>query len=106
MTRVSLVCVGLSVTENDMNGETVDYGLTEAMAGYLFDGSFKKQITLQQFVRQYKEGETIITLDLAPVQSTAEFQPQPLTDPRQVPETFKRWLWLLSSTQYSCVTVL
>ena len=51
-----------------MDGETVDCGLTEAMIGYLFDGSFKKQIKFQQYVRQYKEGETIITLQPVPVE--------------------------------------
>lgn len=57
-------------------------GLTEAMVGSLLDGSFKKQIKL--FVRQYKEGETIVTLEPVPVelyQSTELFQLQPSTDP-------------------------
>lgn len=80
--------------------------LINRMVGYLFDGSFKKQIKFQQFVRQYKEGETIITLEPVPAQSTAELQPQPSTDPRQVHETFERQLWLISSTQYRCATVL
>ncbi|XP_049430059.1 uncharacterized protein LOC125887354 [Epinephelus fuscoguttatus] len=71
--------------ENDVDGETVDCGLTEAMVGYLFDGSFKKQIKFQQFVHQYKEGETIITLEPVPVQSTAELQPQPSADPNGGP---------------------
>ncbi|XP_078025294.1 sterile alpha motif domain-containing protein 3-like [Epinephelus lanceolatus] len=55
------------------------------MVGYLFDGSFKKQIKFQQFVHQYKEDETIITLEPVPVQSTAELQPQPSTDPNGEP---------------------
>lgn len=66
----------------------MDCGLTEAMVGYLFDGSFKKQIKFQQFVRQYKEGEAIITLEPVPVevyQSTAEPQPQTSTDPSGEP---------------------
>ena len=46
-------------SENDVDGETVDCGLTEAMIGYLFDGSFKKQVNFQQFVRQL-ESETIV----------------------------------------------
>ncbi|XP_056608379.1 sterile alpha motif domain-containing protein 3-like isoform X1 [Triplophysa dalaica] len=69
--------------ENDIDGETVDCGLTEAMVGYLFDGSFKKQIKFQQFVRQYKEAETIVILEPVPVgvaNSTAELQPTPSND--------------------------
>ncbi|XP_060716644.1 uncharacterized protein LOC132839597 [Tachysurus vachellii] len=70
--------------ENDVDRETVDCGLTEAMVGYLFDGSFKKQLKFQQFVRHYKENETIVVLEPVPVkvaQSTAELQPHPSTDP-------------------------
>ncbi|KAF7688560.1 hypothetical protein HF521_013367 [Silurus meridionalis] len=70
--------------EKDVDGETVDCGLTEAMVGYLFDGSFKKQLKFQQFVRHYKENETIVVLEPVPVevaQSTAELQPHPSTDP-------------------------
>ncbi|XP_060717823.1 uncharacterized protein LOC132840294 isoform X2 [Tachysurus vachellii] len=70
--------------ENDVDGETVDCGLTEAMVGYLFDGSFKKQLKFQQFVRHYKENETIVVLEPVPVkvaQSTADLQPHPSTDP-------------------------
>ncbi|GAA6072917.1 uncharacterized protein LOC121180247 isoform X1 [Tachysurus ichikawai] len=70
--------------ENDIEGETVDCGLTEAMVGYLFDGSFKKQLKFQQFVCHYKENETIVVLEPVPVkvaQSTAELQPHPSTDP-------------------------
>ncbi|GAA6089218.1 uncharacterized protein LOC124379156 [Tachysurus ichikawai] len=54
------------------------------MVGYLFDGSFKKQLKFQQFVRHYKENETIVVLEPVPVkvaQSTAELQPHPSTDP-------------------------
>lgn len=68
-----------------MDGETVDCGLTEAMVGYLFDGSFKKQLKFQQFVRQYKESETTVVLEPVPVeiaQSTEEPQPHPFTNPR------------------------
>ena len=74
-------------SENDVDGETVDCGLTESMVGYLFDGSFKKQIKFQQFVWQYKEGETIITLQQVPLEvneSTTQLQPQPFTSPRYV----------------------
>ncbi|XP_040893379.1 uncharacterized protein LOC121181521 isoform X3 [Toxotes jaculatrix] len=71
--------------DNDVDGETVDCGLTEAMVGYLFDGSFKKQLKFQQFVRQYKEGEVVVTLEPVPVevycQSTAQPQPLPSIDP-------------------------
>ncbi|XP_040913813.1 uncharacterized protein LOC121194815 isoform X1 [Toxotes jaculatrix] len=71
--------------DNDVDGETVDCGLTEAMVGYLFDGSFKKQLKFQQFVRQYKEGEVVVTLEPVPVevycQSTAQPQPLPSVDP-------------------------
>lgn len=44
------------ISENDVDG---NFELTEAMVGYLFDGSFKKQIKFQQFVCQNKECETI-----------------------------------------------
>ncbi|XP_030292943.1 sterile alpha motif domain-containing protein 3 isoform X2 [Sparus aurata] len=75
--------------ENDVDGETVDCGLTESMVGYLFDGSFKKQIKFQQFVRQYKEAETIITLQQVPLEvneeSTTQLQPQPFTSPNHEP---------------------
>lgn len=70
-------------SENDVDGETVDCGLTEAMVGYLFDGSFKKQLIFQQFVRQYKENGTIVGLEPVPLEvATAELQPHPSTDPR------------------------
>ncbi|XP_036960726.1 uncharacterized protein LOC119023134 isoform X8 [Acanthopagrus latus] len=77
-----------SNSENDVDGETVDCGLTESMVGYLFDGSFKKQIKFQQFVWQYKEGETIITLQQVPLEvneSTTQLQPQPFTSPSHEP---------------------
>ncbi|XP_036960722.1 uncharacterized protein LOC119023134 isoform X4 [Acanthopagrus latus] len=77
-----------SRSENDVDGETVDCGLTESMVGYLFDGSFKKQIKFQQFVWQYKEGETIITLQQVPLEvneSTTQLQPQPFTSPSHEP---------------------
>ncbi|XP_057215776.1 sterile alpha motif domain-containing protein 3-like [Triplophysa rosa] len=45
------------------------------MVGYLFDGSFKRQIQFQQFVRQYEEAQTIVILEPVPVESTAELQP-------------------------------
>ncbi|KAI7814748.1 hypothetical protein IRJ41_024005 [Triplophysa rosa] len=61
--------------ENDVDGEMVDYGLTEAMVGYLFDGSFKTQLQFQQFVRQYEEAQTIVILEPVPVESMAELQP-------------------------------
>lgn len=54
------------------------------MVGDLLDGSFKKQIKFAKFVRQYKEGETVVTLESIPAeiyQFTEPFQPQPFTDP-------------------------
>lgn len=83
------MCICLCcISENDVDGETVDCGLTESMVGYLFDGSFKKQIKFQQFVRQYKEAETIIILQQVPLEvneeSTTQLQPQPFTSPKYV----------------------
>ncbi|XP_058627072.1 uncharacterized protein LOC131537553 isoform X2 [Onychostoma macrolepis] len=51
--------------DNDVDGETVDCGLTETMVAYLFQGSFKKQAKFNQFVCKLKE--TVVTLTLEPV---------------------------------------
>ncbi|KAL0161416.1 hypothetical protein M9458_045141, partial [Cirrhinus mrigala] len=50
---------------NDVDGETVDCGLTETMVSYLFQGSFKKQVKFNQFVCKLKE--PVVTLTLEPV---------------------------------------
>ncbi len=55
----------LSLSDNDVDGETVDCGLTETMVAYLFKGSFKKQAKFNQFVCKLKE--TVVTLTLEPV---------------------------------------
>lgn len=44
----------------------MDYGLTERMVSYLFEGSFKKQAKFNRFVQQWKE---TVTLTLEPVNS-------------------------------------
>ncbi|KAJ8346572.1 hypothetical protein SKAU_G00279730 [Synaphobranchus kaupii] len=49
------------------------------MVGLLFDGSFKKQLKFNQFVHQYKAGETIVTLQ--PIDP----QPQPSDEPSGEP---------------------
>lgn len=54
------------MSENEGDGGTVDRGLAESMVGYLFDGSFKKQIKCNQFVRPYKEGEVVVSVILEP----------------------------------------
>ncbi|KAG9281440.1 sterile alpha motif domain-containing protein 3-like [Astyanax mexicanus] len=64
-----LVDAGVEITaeeaqrfrENDVDGETVDCGLTEAMIAYLFDKSFKKLLKFRDFVSQHKE--VILSLD-------------------------------------------
>ncbi|CAL9689754.1 unnamed protein product [Knipowitschia caucasica] len=65
--------------ENDVDGETIDCGLTEAMVASLFHGSFKKQVKFHQFVRQYKEAETWITLEPVPAPTTLPCPPSPDT---------------------------
>ncbi|XP_023652385.1 sterile alpha motif domain-containing protein 3-like [Paramormyrops kingsleyae] len=58
-----LANAGLDITEderrkfieNEVDGETVDHGLTEAMIAYLFEKSFKKQLKFRDFVQQNKE---------------------------------------------------
>lgn len=59
------------ISDNDVDGETVDSGLTENMIAYLFDKSFKKQLKFRDFTHRYKE----ITLTLEsvnPEQQTCE----------------------------------
>ncbi|CAL9685462.1 unnamed protein product [Knipowitschia caucasica] len=58
--------------ENEVDGETVDCGLTEHMIAYLFQGSFKKQLKFNQFINSLKE--TVFTLSLEPV--TPEVEPE------------------------------
>ncbi|XP_055073995.2 sterile alpha motif domain-containing protein 3-like [Misgurnus anguillicaudatus] len=50
--------------ENEVDGETIDCGLTENMVSYLFEGSFKKQAKFNKFVREMKE---VVTITLEPV---------------------------------------
>ncbi|XP_076745707.1 sterile alpha motif domain-containing protein 3-like isoform X2 [Maylandia zebra] len=57
--------------DNDVDGETVDCGLTETMVAYLFDKSFKKQLKFRNFTNRYKE--VIITLQpVDPFEGTVE----------------------------------
>lgn len=52
---------GIEVTEeerskfkdNEVDGEAVDYGLTERIISCLFEGSFKKQAKFNRFVQQF-----------------------------------------------------
>ncbi|CAL8338051.1 unnamed protein product [Boreogadus saida] len=69
----------LPITENDVDGETVNLGLTEAMVLFLLEGSFKKQIQFRQFVQQYKEGLEPVPV---PIYYHLELQPLPQPDPR------------------------
>ncbi|XP_046692711.1 uncharacterized protein LOC124377327 [Silurus meridionalis] len=59
------------VIDNDVDGETVDIGLTESMVSFLFEGSFKKQAKFHRFVQQMKE---MVTLTLEPVPAECLFQ--------------------------------
>lgn len=53
-------------SDNDVDGDTVDFGLTETMVGQLFQGSFKKQLKFMQFVSERKNPEPVITLETVP----------------------------------------
>ncbi|KAJ4942412.1 hypothetical protein JOQ06_012278 [Pogonophryne albipinna] len=63
---------GIKVTEeeaqrfrdNEVDGETVECGLTDTMVSYLFPGSFKKQVKFNKFVQELKD---VVTLTLIPV---------------------------------------
>ncbi|KAL4007070.1 adhesion G-protein coupled receptor G5 [Sarotherodon galilaeus] len=71
---------GLDVTEaeaqrfrdNEVDGDTVDCGLTETMVAYLFQGSFKKQVKFNQFVSRMKESSVTLTLQTV---SPEDWQP-------------------------------
>ena len=54
--------------DNDVDGVTLDCGLTEAMIAYLFDQSFKKQLKFRDFLCQNKE----VTLNLEEVTPEVE----------------------------------
>lgn len=59
------------ISDNDVDGETVDCGLTESMIANLFDKSFKKQLKFRDFTHRYKE--VILTLEAVnPKQQTCE----------------------------------
>ena len=58
------------ISENDVDGKTVNFGLTEAMVGYLLEGSLKKKY--RQFVQQYKEGLEPVPV---PIYYNLELQP-------------------------------
>lgn len=49
------ICLALVFLENEVDGETVDRGLTESMIAYLFEKSFKKQLKFRDFVQQNKQ---------------------------------------------------
>lgn len=55
-----------------MDGETVEYGLTDNMISYLFAGSFKKQAKFNKIVRELKD---VVTLTLEPVPEELYLQP-------------------------------
>ncbi|XP_039899107.1 sterile alpha motif domain-containing protein 3-like isoform X2 [Simochromis diagramma] len=71
---------GLDVTEaeaqrfrdNEVDGDTVDCGLTETMVAYLFQASFKKQVKFNQFVSRMKESSVTLTLQTV---SPEDWQP-------------------------------
>lgn len=46
---------------DNVDGETVDCGLTETMVAYLFQGSFKQQAKFNQFVHKLKEPVVTLT---------------------------------------------
>ncbi|KAF1387365.1 hypothetical protein PFLUV_G00104680 [Perca fluviatilis] len=57
--------------DNDVDGETVQCGLTEHMVAFLFSGSFKKQLKFNTFVQELKD----VTLTLVPVPDVNTEQP-------------------------------
>nr|XP_040047866.1 uncharacterized protein LOC120828380 isoform X2 [Gasterosteus aculeatus aculeatus] len=62
--------------DNDVDGETVDCGLTENMIAYLFDKSFKKQLKFRDFTHRNKE--VTVTLEVVnPEQQTCEASVSP-----------------------------
>ncbi|XP_028258484.1 uncharacterized protein LOC114433899 [Parambassis ranga] len=77
---------GINVTEeeaqrfrdNEVDGETIECGLTDNMIAFLFSGSFKKQAKFNKFVKELKDD--VVTLTLQPVPE--EFYVQPLAEER------------------------
>ncbi|XP_040038966.2 sterile alpha motif domain-containing protein 3 isoform X2 [Gasterosteus aculeatus] len=64
------------ISDNDVDGETVDCRLTENMIAYLFDKSFKKQLKFRDFTHRYKE--VTVTLEVVnPEQQTCEASVSP-----------------------------
>ncbi|XP_051253923.1 sterile alpha motif domain-containing protein 3-like isoform X2 [Dicentrarchus labrax] len=71
---------GLNVTEeeaqrfrdNEVDGETLEYGLTDNMVSYLFPGSFKKQVKFNKFIQELKD---VVTLTLEQVPEECIEQP-------------------------------
>ncbi|KAM4526382.1 uncharacterized protein V3H82_000810 [Fundulus diaphanus] len=57
--------------DNDVDGDTVDCGLTKSMIAVLFQGSYKKQLKFNQFLSKQKE--SVISITLEPV-SPEEWQ--------------------------------
>lgn len=66
-----LFTLHIYISDNDVDGETVDCGLTESMIAYLFDMPFKKQLKFRDFTYRYKE--VILTLQAVnPEQNISE----------------------------------
>lgn len=66
------VCTTIYLADNEVDGDTVDCGLTETMVAYLFQGSFKKQVKFNQFVSRMKESSVTLTLQTV---SPEDWQP-------------------------------
>lgn len=64
--------LSLSLSDNDVDGESVECGLTDSMVSYLFPGSFKKQAKFNRFIREQKE---MVTLTLEPFPEELCLQP-------------------------------
>lgn len=58
------ISVSLSLSDNDVDGETVECGLTDRMVSYLFSGSFKKQAKFNRFIQEQKEVVTLTPEEL------------------------------------------
>ncbi|XP_028258482.1 uncharacterized protein LOC114433896 [Parambassis ranga] len=74
---VLVACI-VACLYNEVDGETIECGLTDNMIAFLFSGSFKKQAKFNKFVKELKDD--VVTLTLQPVPE--EFYVQPLAEER------------------------
>lgn len=68
----------VTFSDNEVDGETIEFGLTDTMIAFLFSVSFKKQAKFNKFVWELKD--EVVTLPLQPVHEA--FYVQPLAEER------------------------